>query len=291
MAQKVVVTGASGLLGAEIVRAFGADFDVIGWTRADLDITDHPAVMDAVLTARPAAIINCASYNDVDGAEDQPVLALETNALAVGSLARAASQCGAALVHYGTDFVFDGQADHPYTEEDAPAPKGVYAGSKLLGEWLARKASRAYVLRVESLFGAAPDWSGRSSSVDKIVRGIEAGEEMPVFVDRTVSPSYVVDVAAATRHVISLEAQPGVYHCVNSGACTWQELAVEAARVMGLAPRLRPIEFKSVQLRAARPLYCALSPARLATTGFVMPRWQDALARYIAARRKAGPGS
>jgi dTDP-4-dehydrorhamnose reductase len=288
MAHTVVVTGSAGLLGAAMLRALDDGYHVIGMTRGDLDITDQAAVTDAVMGVRPAAIVNCASYNAVDAAEGEPVRALEVNAFAVESLARAAAACGAALVHYSTDFVFDGESDRPYTEDDPPHPKSVYAASKLLGEWLAAKAPRAFVLRVESLFGAAPGWQGRRSSVDKIIDGIESGIEVPVFTDRTVSPSYVDDIAQATRRVIGGEVPPGLYHCVNDGSCTWHALAVEAARQLGRAPRLKTVEFASLNLPAARPMFCALSPARLASNGFTMPSWQDALARYIDKRRAAG---
>jgi dTDP-4-dehydrorhamnose reductase len=289
MAQKVIVTGAAGRLGASILRRLEAEYDVVGLTRADLDVSDHRAVMDTVGAARPAAIVNCASYNDVDAAEREPVRSLEINAFAVESLARAASACGATLLHYSTDFVFDGTADRPYSETDAPHPQSIYAGSKLLGEWLAAKAPRSFVLRVESLFGAVPGWQGRPSSVDKIIEGIELDAEVPVFVDRTVSPSYVSDIAEATRRVLAGDVPAGLYHCVNQGACTWYALAEEAARLMGRTARLRPVEFKTLRLPAVRPMYCALSSALLATHGVVMPSWQDGLARHIAARRAMKP--
>ncbi len=288
MAPTLLVTGGAGQLGGAILRAFAPDHRVVALTRADLDITDHRAVMARVAAERPAAIINCASYNDVDAAEGEPVRALETNAFAVESLARAAAGAGAALVHYSTDFVFDGSADRPYTEDDQPNPRSIYAGSKLVGEWLARNAPRWFVLRVESLFGAAPGWQGRRSSVDKIIEGIEAGAEVPVFTDRTVSPSYVNDIAAATRRLLGGGAPDGLYHCVNDGHCTWHDLALEAARLLGRTPRLKPVQIDTVRLRAPRPKYCALSPARLASLGIVMPTWQDALARHIGARGKAG---
>ncbi len=289
MADKVIVTGAAGQLGAAMRRLLEGEYDVVALARSDLDITDHAAVVDRLRAERPQAIVNCASYNDVDAAEGEPVRALDTNAFAVESLARAASECGATLVHYSTDFVFDGSASAPYTEQDPPHPRSVYAASKLLGEWMAAKAPRSFVLRVESLFGAAPGWTGRRSSVDKIIEGIEAGDEVPVFTDRTVSPSYVADIAHATRRLLAGEAPAGLYHCVNSGFCTWQALAEEAGRLMGRTPRLRPIEFKTLHLAASRPMYCALSPELLASHGIVMPPWQNALARHISNRRVLKP--
>jgi dTDP-4-dehydrorhamnose reductase len=280
---RVLVTGASGQLAASVVRAF-ADREVIAHTRATLDVTDGDAVRRETAKSRPDLIVNCAAFNQVDAAESHPAEAFAVNALAVRSLARAAESCGAVLVHYGSDFVFDGTATEPYDESAAPAPRSVYASSKLVGEWLALEPPRAYVLRVESLFGSPADWTGRRGSLDAIVAGLEAGREITVFTDRTVSPSYVVDVAAATRHLVDTGAAPGTYHCVNSGHGTWQQVALEVSRILGVAPRLTPITLADMPLAAARPRFCALSNRKLAAAGFPMPAWQDAVRRWLAAR-------
>jgi dTDP-4-dehydrorhamnose reductase len=182
----------------------------------------------------PWAIVNCVGYNHVDRAEEEAELALSVNALAVRTLARAAADVGAALVHYSSDFVFDGETDRPYTEEDQPQPRSVYAASKLLGEWFAADAPSHYVLRVESLFGGLDK---RTSSFDKIVETVAAGGTVRVFVDRVVSPSYVWDVADATMHLLASGAAPGVYHCVNSGAATWHEVARKSCGSLARRPR------------------------------------------------------
>ena len=145
MSGPVLVVGAAGRLGASIAQGF-ARYPVLGLTRATLDITDPESVSRAVDRAAPAVIINCAAFNDVDGAEDRPSEALAVNAFAVRSLARAAEQCGAVLVHYSTDFVFDGNATEPYAETAAPAPRSTYALSKLLGEWFAAVEADDHVL-------------------------------------------------------------------------------------------------------------------------------------------------
>ena len=285
MRRRVLVTGASGQLAGAIARAFGRDSDLTALTRAALDITDDRAVNDAVAAIRPDVVVNCAAYNDVDGAEAEPVKALEVNAFAVRCLARAAGAAGAVLVHYSSDFVFDGTGSRPYVEEDRPNPQGVYAASKLLGEWFALEDGRNIVLRVESLFGASSDGRGRRGSVDALVAGVEAGREVPVFVDRTVSPSCVVDVAEATRALVDSGTASGVYHCVNAGACSWHDVATEIARLLGRPANLRPITLETVPLRARRPKYSALDCARLRAAGISMPSWQDALARYLRSSR------
>ena len=245
---------------------------------------------DAVAAASPSVVLNATAFNDVDGAESHPLDALAVNALAVRSLARAADAAGAALVHYSTDFVFDGETAEPYAETVAPSPRGTYAASKLLGEWLALEAQRGYVLRVESLFGSPPGWTGRRGTLDGIVDGLVHAREVRVFTDRVVSPSYTPDVAAATRHLLDAGAAPGLYHCVNSGYATWHDVAVEAARLLEVTPRLVPITLDQVKLAAPRPRFCALSNAKLAAAGFPMPRWQDGLARWIDRRRPSRRG-
>jgi dTDP-4-dehydrorhamnose reductase len=280
---RVLVAGAAGQLGAAIVAAF-ADREVIAYTRATLDVTDDAAVRAAVAAARPDVIVNCTSFNDVDGAEDRPIEAFEVNAFAVRSLARAAEAAGARLVHYSTDFVFDGNASSPYDEAATPAPKSTYAASKLTGEWFACDAPGTLVLRVESLFGTGRAWPGRRGTMDALVAGLEQGRRVRVFTDRTVSPSYTVDVAAATRHLVDTGAAPGLYHCVNSGQATWEGVARELARQIGAEPALDLITMESVAMKAARPRFCALANGKIAAAGYPMPPWQDAVARWLAAR-------
>jgi dTDP-4-dehydrorhamnose reductase len=282
---KVLVTGATGHLGAAIVQEFGNGHEVAGLGHRDVDIANADAVRAAIAREAPDVVVNCAAYNDVDAAEDDPVRAFELNAFAVLTLAREASERGAIFVHYGSDFVFDGRINRPYTEDDRPNPASAYGLSKLLGERLSAEAKAWYVLRVESIFGGPTAGRGaRLGSAGTLIAAIEAGKEAPVFTDRVVSPSYAPDVAAATRRLLELRADPGLYHCVNSEECRWDEFAREAARLLDLEARLRPITLDSVALRAARPRYSVLSTAKLARAGIVMPSWQDALKRYIERR-------
>jgi dTDP-4-dehydrorhamnose reductase len=277
---RVVVVGAGGQLGTAVLRECERRYEVVAFGRAELDVSDDRAVAAAMARVRPGVILNCAGYNDVDGAEDHPVDALDANAFAVRALARAAGEHDAAFVHYSTDFVFDGTASSPYIETDQPNPKSTYAASKLLGEWFAADAPRAYVLRVESLFGRAAGGGPARGSVASIAKALLAGGEARVFVDRTVSPTYIIDAAKATMELVERAAPAGLYHCVNAGHCTWLELAQELARQLGVEPRLAPVRMADVTLKAARPLYCALSTSKIAAAGVVMPTWQDALRRF-----------
>jgi dTDP-4-dehydrorhamnose reductase len=274
---RVMVTGAAGQLGSTTVARFSGSYEVFAFTRAELDLADHAAVLAAARRCRPNLVVNCAAYNDVEAAEDAALAALTGNALAVQSLARAATDVGATLIHYGTDFVFDGAIDRPYRESDPCRPLSTYGMSKLLGEYFALESASAYVLRVESLFGGRP----AKSSIDKIAAGIRAGQPVRVFADRTVTPSFVEDVAHATEQIIERRPAPGVYHCVNSGVTTWLGIAEEIARVLGKEAELVPVNSTEVKLKAKRPVYCALSNEKLTAAGVQMPTWQDALARYV----------
>ena len=279
--KRVMVTGAAGQLASTVVASLSRKYEVVSFTRAQLDIADEPAVAERVTSVAPDAILNCAAYNDVDGAEETPLDAIAGNALGVLSLSRAAAASGTLLVHYSTDFVFDGAADRPYEEADPPRPLSVYGSSKLLGEWFALEAPSVYVLRIESLFGGHP----AKSSIDKILAGIENGQPVRVFVDRTVTPSYVADVTAATEALLEMQPAFGVYHCVNSDVTTWHGVAVEAARLLQKDAEIVPVSTEAVKLRARRPRYCALSNRKLADAGIVMPSWRDALARYLSLSR------
>jgi dTDP-4-dehydrorhamnose reductase len=281
---RIAVVGAGGQLAAAILHACAPAHETVAFTRADLDVTDDRAVAAAMADARPDAIVNGAAFTDVDAAEDRPIDALNVNAFAVRALACAARVHGAVLVHFSTDFVFDGNASTPYGEDDRPNPRGVYAASKLLGEWFAGDAPRAYVLRVESLFGRAPGAGPEHGSIAGILNTLKAGGSPKVFEDRTISPTYVVDAASATRRLLESAAPAGLYHCVNSGQCTWLGLAQELARQLGspeMTTRLVPVRLADMHLRAQRPCYCALSNAKLRSVGIDMPTWQDALRRYL----------
>jgi dTDP-4-dehydrorhamnose reductase len=278
-ARRVMVLGAGGQLGRAMVDQLPRDSVVHARSRSELDVANAAAVGTAVARFQPSAIINCSAFTDVDGAEDRQEDALRINGVAVGVLARAAQSADAAFVHYSTDFVFAGREDRTWREDDPPEPQGVYAQSKLIGEWLAADCGRHYVLRVESLFGGPQ----RRSTIDRIAATLRAGREMKLFSDRTVSPSFVDDVVAATLRLLASEASPGVYHCVNSGATTWLGLGEAIAARLGLDQRLLvATSVTDVQMRAARPQYAALSNEKLAAAGVTMPTWEDALARYLA---------
>ena len=279
---RIAIAGAKGQLGTALVNECRRRRDdVTALDRSTLDVRNGRSVAEVMARLGPDLIVNCTGYNSVDAAEEHPLDALALNAFAVRALARAANDVGAALVHYSTDFVFDGIATTPRAETDPPNPKSVYASSKLLGEWFAADVPRHYVLRVESLFGQAAGGPPPKGSVAAIVDALIQGRVAKVLSDRVVSPTFLADAAFATRELFERNAPAGLYHCVNSGHATWLDFASEAARLLGVEPRFEVLRFADVKLPAARPQYCALSNAKLAALGIQMPSWQDALGRYV----------
>ena len=279
MKQLVLVTGAAGQLGEAMTAQLAPRHEVVSLSRGDLDVTDSANTLATISAVCPDVIVNCAAYTNVDGAEADPSAALVANAWAVRTLARAAAEINAVLVHFSTDFVFDGETDKPYTEDDTPNPRSSYAVSKLLGEWFATEAPTSYILRVESLFGGPT----ARSSVDKMLQSLKAGREVRAFSDRTVSPSFVDDVVAATSRLLEQHSPAGVYHCVNSGWTTWSALARELAAITGASEAsIVDVSVRDVNLRAARPRFAALANDKLRAAGVEMPSWQSALRRYVA---------
>jgi dTDP-4-dehydrorhamnose reductase len=278
----VLVTGALGQLGAAFLaqlppgRVVGVDIDT-------LDITREADVAAFVRDMRPSLIINCAAFNDVDGAELSPGRAALVNTEAVWTLAHAAREVGATLVHYSTDFVFDGASDTPYVEEDTPAPKSVYGTSKWLGEQAAASVEHHYVLRLSSLYGGHT----RKAGVDWILQ--KAGDDQPVraFFDRTVSPSYVPDVVRMTLALVERGAPCGLYHCGSTGWCTWSELAAHILQRVGRPDLLQPIPFANSAPGATRPRHCALANQRLEREGLQPLHWRTALDDYLTRRVSA----
>jgi dTDP-4-dehydrorhamnose reductase len=184
-----------------------------------------------------------------------------------------------------TEFVYDGRADRPYTEDDDPAPQSVYGMTKLAGERFTAAAGRGYVLRLSSLYGGH---TGRTT-IDWILRQGLAGKRVTAFLDRTVSPSYVPDVVEATLNLIGAGAPFGLYNCGSADWCTWADIAARVLTACGRPELLDAVPFAPAPGRAVRPKYCAMSSAKLAAVVPPCRTWGDALADYLAKRLPRDP--
>src|SRR6185369_16946190 len=217
--------------------------------RAECDIRDGAAVRALLARARPAVVFNAAAYTNVDKAESEGDLAYEVNALAVEDLARATAAVGAALVHYSTDFVFDGERERPYDEFDPPSPQGLYARSKLAGDQLAAAASRrVFVVRVGCLYGR-----GGRNFPSTILRRLRAGETIRADRDRVGSPTWVIPVATASGALARTEHY-GLYHCTANGETSWADYSLFLAGELGLpSSRVEVLPTSALGLKAPRP--------------------------------------
>lgn len=294
----VLLVGANGQLGFELYRSLQPLGQVIATTREGLpgteplDLARTEMIDTLVEQLRPTFIVNAAAYTAVDAAEEEPETARLINAVAPGRLAEAAAGCGALMVHFSTDYVFDGSARRPYTEDDEPRPVNAYGKSKLEGERAVTAAGGAcLVLRTSWLYGAR----GRNFLCTMLGLGARR-ETVQVVDDQVGSPTSVRCLAAATAQILAqarandrewLSARLGLYHLSASGACTWAEFAAAIfADSQWLAPthtRVAPISSAQFGARAARPGYSVLSNERvLRRFGLRLPEWRTQLRLVLA---------
>lgn len=287
-AQRLLILGAAGQLGADLVRHAADDgrYDVTALTRDDLDLADTDAIAPALEDVTFDILVNCAAWTAVDGAESRATEAFALNAHAVRELAVACRHTGARLVTMSTDYVFDGETDAPYTEDARPAPVNVYGASKLMGESLARTEWLAgtTVVRTASLFGAGtPERPGRNF-VDTMIRAAREGRSLTVVDDVTMAPTWTGHLAPALLALIASDAPPGVYHLTARGEATWYDLARAALEGAGEETELRPTGSAGYPTPARRPRYSVLDSGRAASFGVRLPPWRDGLAGYLRAR-------
>jgi dTDP-4-dehydrorhamnose reductase len=295
---KVVVLGANGQVGHELVGALSSFNEVVALGRQGGDLADVDALRETVRSLRPDAVVNAASYNDVDGAEREPDAALRTNRDAVAMLGEEALRGRFALVHYSTDFVFDGRATRPYVETDAPAPLGAYGRSKLEGERaLEALEAPAIVFRTAWVYSLR-----RKSFVSTMLKLGRTRPVLRVVADQSGSPTFCRDLAQATALVLhravarpfeSFLEDRGVYHLAGEGSATRAELAratLELARhPEGQAvASIEPVSSAEFPLPAARPAHAPLDCAKArARFGIALPPWRESLARALADEERA----
>jgi dTDP-4-dehydrorhamnose reductase len=279
---RLLVTGAGGMLGQDVVRAAEADGDeVIALARGDLDVTDERAVAAALSDEQLDAVINCAAWTDVDGAESDPDGADAVNALGAANVANAAAQVGARLVHVSTDYVFDGDRsaeESPYVESDVPGPRSVYGASKLAGEEAVVAADGSHaIVRSSWLFGVG----GRNFVATMLALGAER-DEVTVVTDQLGCPTATAHLAPALLALARDEDAQGLFHVAGGGRCSWHELAVEAFRQAGIACRVLPCTTAEMPRPAPRPPFSALASER--DDAPLLPPWQEGLTTYLAQR-------
>jgi dTDP-4-dehydrorhamnose reductase len=279
-----MIFGGRGTLGQALVEALPArGYNVAAALgSSECDIADAAAVNAAVSGAQPDVIFNAAAFTDVDKAEVTPDRAFAVNALGPQNLARAAQACGAALLHYSTDFVFDGESERSYDEFDPPSPQGLYARSKVAGEVLAAAATpRLFTVRVGCLYGR-----GGRNFPSTILRRLLAGETIRADRERQGSPTWVREVALVSA-ALGHTSHYGLYHCTSQGETSWADYALYLTGVLGLpAERVQGLPTSALPMKAPRPRRSILDNRMLRLRGLdTMSSWQDAARAFVASEQ------
>jgi dTDP-4-dehydrorhamnose reductase len=280
---RLLVTGGAGMLGQAVAAAATRlGHDVVALSRAELDVTDAGHVRRVVAAAEPRAVVNCAAWTDVDGAETAEAAATAINGEGAGNVARAAAETGARIVHVSTDYVFDGVREHaadgtgePWIESDAVNPIGAYGRSKLAGEEQVAAATPEHaIVRTAWLFGA-----GGRNFVDTMLALGDERDEVSVVTDQVGSPTWTAHLAEALVELAERRGDVGILHAAGAGACSWYELAVEVFDRAGVRCRVLPTTSDRFPRPARRPAYSVLGTER--DDAPVLPAWQDGVAAYL----------
>jgi dTDP-4-dehydrorhamnose reductase len=275
---RLLVTGAAGMLGTDVVAAASAAHEVVAFARAELDITDAEAVRAALRDTRPDALINCAAYTNVDGAETDEAVATAINGDGAGHLAAAAAEVGAHIVHVSTDYVFAGDATEPYPEDAPTGPIGAYGRSKLAGEEAVRAAApdSHSIVRTAWVFGP----HGKNF-VDTMLKLGATRDELSVVEDQLGCPTFTGHLAQALAQIAE-QRTGGTLHVAGGGQCTWRELAQATFEHAGLTVTVHPTTTAAFGAPAPRPAYSVLGSTR--SDAPTLPSWREGLKAHLALR-------
>ncbi len=282
---RVLVIGASGQLGSDLMRAF-AELQPVGVDHKLFDIEAPSAISKLLVRHKPDLVINTAAFHNVELCETRPDRAMAVNALAVDALAGQCAAANVALAHISTDYVFDGSATSPYSEQAPTRPLNAYGVSKLAGELLLwRSVQRGFVIRTGGLYGLRGSSTKGYTFIERVLKQAANGARIRVVTDVVCTPSYTMHVAAAVRRIVERECF-GTYHVTNAGQCTWYEFTREALRQAGFADKVEATTSEAFPSIARRPAYSVLAHDAMRALGLEsMPAWQDGIAAYLAEKR------
>ena len=288
MADVAFIFGCRGQLGVELVTVFQKrGYDVVGFDRSQIDITNAAQVERAFAAQAPAIVINAAAYNQVDVAEKEPLPAMQANGLAVRNLAMACRQHDARLVHFSTDYVFDGTAGRAYTEDDATRPLGAYAVSKLAGELYAQAyLDHPLIIRTSGVFGPGGLNTARGNFIESMLRSAASNQPIRVLNDHVASPTYAPFLAARAADLVDRNLT-GIFHVGGGQPISWFDYAAMIFRVAGLHPELKPANEREFRTAARRPKYSALSNGKMERSGIEpLPPLETAVRLYMEERAR-----
>jgi dTDP-4-dehydrorhamnose reductase len=282
--KRILITGAGGQLGSDLAEQLSDSAEVTALSRADLDIADDAAVARVLAEAGADTVFNCAAYHNVDLCETEEEMSFRINAVAVKRMAQACSSAGAKLVHFSTNYVFDGRRGEPYAEDDLPSPKSVYAQSKLAGEYAALTyGAKALVIRGAGLYGLHGSGQKGGNFVTRILGRAREGQQIRMVSDQRLQPTFTRDLATAVIEAVNADAM-GLVHLTASGACSWFEFTQAIFEIAGLGVGIEPVE--TAPGGTDRPRNGVLARTRADAMGLTPLRdWRDALEDYM---RRAG---
>lgn len=276
---KITVLGARGMLGHDVMLAAESEgHDVSGYGHSEVDITDADQVRRRLRLDRPDAVVNCAAWTDVDGAEDEPEGALAVNGTGAGIVAEAAADLDAKVLYVSTDYVFDGTATRPYVETDPTGPISAYGTSKLAGEAATMNANRrSFVVRSSWLFGVAG-----GNFVDTMIRLGSTQKQVLVVRDQVGCPTYTWHLAYGLVRLLDSDAY-GVHHMAGGGHCSWYDFAKEIFKLSEMEVTTLSATTEMFAAKAPRPAWSVLESSR--DHAITLPEWRQGLAAYLEQRR------
>jgi dTDP-4-dehydrorhamnose reductase len=286
--KRIAIFGSGGQLGVELKSEFQLrGYEVAGFERSRVDITDAARVEHVLAEYDPAIVLNAAAYNQVDVAEKEPQAAFLVNALAVRNLALACRQCDARLVHFSTDYVFDGLAGRAYVEEDATRPMGAYAVSKLAGELYAHAyLDNPLIVRTSGVYGPGGLDTARGNFVELMLRLASQRQPIRVVEDHVASPTFAPALAARTADLVERGAT-GIYHAGGGTPISWFDWALKIFDAAGVKPSIKPTNEREFRTAARRPKYSALANHKMEAAGIApMPSLDDAIRSYLQLRER-----
>ncbi len=293
---KAAIIGANGQLGSDLCRVLGEQgMELVPLQHRDVDVADAAQVEQVLGDCKPDVVISTAAYHRVEECEKEMARAFAVNAIGPANLARTCSRLGALLVHFSTDYVFSGPRTEPWSETDLPAPASVYGVSKLAGECMvASNCKRYFVVRTCGLYGVAGSAGKGGNFVETMLKKAAEGGPIRVVDDQRLTPTFTGDLAEVIAKLIGPEISQrreawGLYHITHEGECSWYEFARKIFEMEKVAADLKPITTAEFFSAVQRPAYSVLSKRKLKGLGLAMPRWEDGLARYLAARKKRFP--
>ena len=283
---KAAIIGANGQLGADLWRVLSAQkISVLPLTHGVIDVSDSAQVERVLNSIRPDVVISTAAFHKVEECEKRPALSFAVNAEGPRNLALACRRQNAVLVHFSTDYVFDGAQRRPYTESDFPRPLNVYGVSKLAGEHILRFTwERHFVIRTCGLYGVAGSSGKGGNFVETMLKKASEGTPIRVVDDQVLTPTFTGDLAEAVSQLIRTEAY-GLYHVSAEGECSWHDFTRKIFELEKRTVDLKPVSTSEFPSPVQRPAYSVLRKQKLNGLGLSMPAWADGLSRYLAARQ------